>query len=58
MEAAIKRYDERIDRVETKINARLRDRLGTAKTANVRKLPLVSGSITRLSRFTGKLPPT
>ena len=28
------RYDERIDRVETKIAARLRDQLGTAKSAN------------------------
>ncbi|KAF6780273.1 hypothetical protein AHF37_00288 [Paragonimus kellicotti] len=33
-EAAIKRYDERIDRVETRITARLRDLLGTAKNAN------------------------
>ncbi|CAH8838540.1 unnamed protein product [Trichobilharzia szidati] len=33
-EAAIKRYDERIDRVETRIAARLRDLLGTAKSAN------------------------
>ncbi|XP_023932000.1 cytoplasmic dynein 1 heavy chain 1-like, partial [Lingula anatina] len=33
-EAAIKRYDERIDRVETRITARLRDQLGTAKNAN------------------------
>ncbi|XP_033735277.1 cytoplasmic dynein 1 heavy chain 1-like isoform X2 [Pecten maximus] len=33
-EAAIKRYDERIDRVETQITARLRDQLGTAKNAN------------------------
>ena len=33
-EAALKRYDERIDRVETKIAARLRDQLGTAKNAN------------------------
>ena len=28
------RYDERIDRVETRITARLRDQLGTAKNAN------------------------
>ena len=27
-------YDERIDRVETRITARLRDQLGTAKNAN------------------------
>jgi len=33
-EAAMKRYDERIDRVETRITARLRDQLGTAKNAN------------------------
>ncbi|XP_044127627.1 cytoplasmic dynein 1 heavy chain 1 isoform X1 [Bufo gargarizans] len=33
-EAALKRYDERIDRVETRITARLRDQLGTAKNAN------------------------
>eukprot|EP00731_Ephydatia_muelleri_P024350 Em0016g621a len=33
-DAALKRYDERIDRVETKIAARLRDQLGTAKNAN------------------------
>ena len=33
-EAAIRRYDERIDRVETRITARLRDLLGTAKNAN------------------------
>jgi dynein heavy chain 1 len=33
-EAALKRYDERIDRVETRIAARLRDQLGTAKNAN------------------------
>ena len=33
-EAAIRRYDERIDRVETRITARLRDQLGTAKNAN------------------------
>ena len=30
----IYRYDERIDRVETRITARLRDQLGTAKNAN------------------------
>ena len=30
----MKRYDERIDRVETRITARLRDQLGTAKNAN------------------------
>ena len=29
-----RRYDERIDRVETRITARLRDQLGTAKNAN------------------------
>ena len=28
------RYDERIDRVEARITARLRDQLGTAKNAN------------------------
>jgi len=28
------RYDERIDRVETRITARLRDQLGLAKNAN------------------------
>lgn len=28
------RYDERIDRVETRITAKLRDQLGTAKNAN------------------------
>lgn len=28
------RYEERIDRVETRITARLRDQLGTAKNAN------------------------
>lgn len=28
------RYDERIDRVETRITSRLRDQLGTAKNAN------------------------
>ena len=33
-QAAIKRYEERIDRVETKITARLRDQLGMAKNAN------------------------
>lgn len=33
-EAALKRYDERIDRVETRITARLRDQLGIAKNAN------------------------
>uniref|UniRef100_A0A0X3P013 Dynein heavy chain, cytoplasmic n=1 Tax=Schistocephalus solidus TaxID=70667 RepID=A0A0X3P013_SCHSO len=33
-DATIKRYDERIDRVETRIAARLRDLLGTAKSAN------------------------
>ncbi|XP_055612109.1 dynein heavy chain, cytoplasmic isoform X2 [Uranotaenia lowii] len=33
-DAAIKRYDERIDRVETRITAHLRDQLGTAKNAN------------------------
>ena len=33
-EAAMKRYEERIDRVETRITARLRDQLGTAKNAN------------------------
>lgn len=33
-EGAVKRYDERIDRVETRITARLRDQLGTAKNAN------------------------
>lgn len=32
-EAAMKRYEERIDRVETRITARLRDQLGTAKNA-------------------------
>lgn len=31
---ALYRYDERIDRVETRITARLRDQLGTAKNAN------------------------
>ncbi|XP_074643936.1 cytoplasmic dynein 1 heavy chain 1-like isoform X2 [Tubulanus polymorphus] len=33
-ENSIKRYDEKIDRVETRITARLRDQLGTAKNAN------------------------
>ncbi|XP_059178510.1 cytoplasmic dynein 1 heavy chain 1-like isoform X2 [Physella acuta] len=33
-EAAVKRYEERIDRVETRITARLRDQLGTARNAN------------------------
>ncbi|XP_012938795.1 cytoplasmic dynein 1 heavy chain 1 [Aplysia californica] len=33
-EAATKRYEERIDRVETRITARLRDQLGTARNAN------------------------
>ena len=33
-EAALRRYDERIDRVEARITARLRDQLGTAKNAN------------------------
>lgn len=33
-DAAIKRYEERIDRVETRITAHLRDQLGTAKNAN------------------------
>ena len=33
-ENAKKRYDERIDRVETRITAKLRDQLGTAKNAN------------------------
>ncbi|KAL3873221.1 hypothetical protein ACJMK2_036362 [Sinanodonta woodiana] len=33
-EAAMKRYEERIDRVETRITARLRDQLGTARNAN------------------------
>ena len=32
-DAAIRRYNERIDRVETRIAARLRDQLGTAKNA-------------------------
>ncbi|XP_074602445.1 dynein heavy chain, cytoplasmic isoform X2 [Brevipalpus obovatus] len=33
-EVAIKRYEERIDRVEARITAKLRDQLGTAKNAN------------------------
>ncbi|XP_065684969.1 cytoplasmic dynein 1 heavy chain 1 isoform X1 [Hydra vulgaris] len=33
-ETALKYYGERIDRVETRITARLRDQLGTAKNAN------------------------
>ena len=33
-EAAVKRYEERIDRVEARITTRLRDQLGTAKNAN------------------------
>lgn len=33
-DAAKRRYDERIDRVETRITAKLRDQLGTAKNAN------------------------
>ncbi|KAK3912297.1 Dynein heavy chain, cytoplasmic [Frankliniella fusca] len=33
-EAAVRRYQERIDRVETRITAHLRDQLGTAKNAN------------------------
>ncbi|XP_017053188.1 dynein heavy chain, cytoplasmic isoform X2 [Drosophila ficusphila] len=33
-EAAVKRYEEKIDRVETRITAHLRDQLGTAKNAN------------------------
>lgn len=33
-DAALRRYEERIDRVETRITARLRDQLGTAKNAN------------------------
>lgn len=33
-DAAIKRYDERIDRVEGRITTKLRDQLGTAKNAN------------------------
>ncbi|XP_037874257.1 dynein heavy chain, cytoplasmic isoform X1 [Bombyx mori] len=33
-EAAVGRYEDRIDRVETRITAHLRDQLGTAKNAN------------------------
>ncbi|XP_063712959.1 cytoplasmic dynein 1 heavy chain 1-like isoform X4 [Symsagittifera roscoffensis] len=33
-EAAKRRYDERIDRVETRITSKLRDQLGTARNAN------------------------
>jgi dynein heavy chain 1, cytosolic len=33
-DAAVRRYEERIDRVEARITARLRDQLGTAKNAN------------------------
>ncbi|KAH8028134.1 hypothetical protein HPB51_013181 [Rhipicephalus microplus] len=33
-DAAVKRYEERIDRVEARITGRLRDQLGTAKNAN------------------------
>ncbi|XP_057661058.1 dynein heavy chain, cytoplasmic isoform X2 [Diorhabda carinulata] len=33
-DAAVQRYEERIDRVETRITAHLRDQLGTAKNAN------------------------
>ena len=33
-DSAMKRYEERIHRVETRITARLRDQLGTAKNAN------------------------
>ena len=33
-DAAVRRYQERIDRVETRITAHLRDQLGTAKNAN------------------------
>lgn len=33
-DAAVARYEERIDRVETRIAAHLRDQLGTAKNAN------------------------
>jgi dynein heavy chain 1, cytosolic len=33
-DAAVKRYEERIDRVDTRITAHLRDQLGTAKNAN------------------------
>ncbi len=32
--AAIRRYEERIERVEARMTARLRDQLGTAKNAN------------------------
>ncbi|XP_071453347.1 dynein heavy chain, cytoplasmic isoform X3 [Hetaerina americana] len=32
-DAAVRRYEERIDRVETRITARLRDQLGTARNA-------------------------
>jgi len=34
LEAALRRYDERIDRVEARITAQLRDQLGEAKNAN------------------------
>ncbi len=34
LNSCLYRYDERIDRVETRITARLRDQLGTAKNAN------------------------
>ncbi len=33
-ESALRRYDERIERVEARMTARLRDQLGTAKNAN------------------------
>lgn len=33
-DAAVKRYEDRIDRVEARITGRLRDQLGTAKNAN------------------------
>lgn len=33
-EAAMKRYEERVDRVESRITTKLRDQLGTAKNAN------------------------
>ncbi|KAI4467240.1 dynein heavy chain [Holotrichia oblita] len=33
-DAAVQRYEERIDRVETRITVHLRDQLGTAKNAN------------------------
>ncbi|XP_063237430.1 dynein heavy chain, cytoplasmic isoform X2 [Bacillus rossius redtenbacheri] len=33
-DAAVKRYEDRIDRVETRITAHLRDQLGTARNAN------------------------